>query len=89
MQKNKKENNKHITQQKGDLRMFRFLNQLFGRENDQKQQRNNQQGQNKNQVEELMNEVGRELGVNENTRSTNQDPKQLAERMKEEIKKRK
>lgn len=70
--------------------MFRFINQLLGQGNEQK--RNNQQGQqgrNKKQVEELMNEVGRELGVNENSRSTNQDPGQLAERMKEEIKKRK
>ncbi|MGA8941697.1 MAG: hypothetical protein WB502_03150 [Thermoactinomyces sp.] len=66
--------------------MFRFLNKFMnGNQSDQQ----GQHGQKKNQVEELMNEVGRELGVNEKTRSLDTDPGQFAERMKEEIKKRK
>ncbi len=70
--------------------MFRFLNKLMGQENrNQSNQQQGQRGQEKNQVEELMNEVGRELGVNEKTRSIDTDPGQFAERMREEIEKRK
>jgi hypothetical protein len=39
-------------------------------------------------VAELMNEVGSELGVDENSRRLNQDPKQFAERLKQEIRNR-
>jgi GTP cyclohydrolase I len=42
----------------------------------------------KNDVNELMNEVGKELGVDEDTRSINETPKKFAERMKKEIQKR-
>lgn len=42
----------------------------------------------KNDVHQLMNEVGRELGVDENTRSINENPEKFAERMKKEIQKR-
>lgn len=70
--------------------MFRFLNKFMGQENgNQPNQQRGQHGQKKNQVEELMNEVGRELGVNEKTRSIDTDPGQFAERMSEEIKKHK
>ncbi|MBA4603450.1 hypothetical protein [Thermoactinomyces mirandus] len=64
--------------------MFRFLNRFMGQENQQEQH-----GKKKDQVEELINEVGRELGVNEKTRSIDTDPGQFAERISEEIKKRK
>ncbi|TCS94692.1 hypothetical protein [Hazenella coriacea] len=42
----------------------------------------------KENLDQLMNEVGQELGVDENTRSINEDPKQFAQRMKKAIQKR-
>lgn len=69
--------------------MFRFLNKFMGQENGNQPNQRGQHGQKKNQVEELMNEVGRELGVNEKTRSIDTDPGQFAKRMSEEIKKHK
>ncbi|MBA4493286.1 hypothetical protein ACFO25_06565 [Paenactinomyces guangxiensis] len=59
--------------------MFRFLNNTLRRGN---------QSRNKNKINELMNEVGKELGVDPNTRSLNEDPNKFAERMKKEIQKR-
>ncbi|SEN06910.1 hypothetical protein [Lihuaxuella thermophila] len=41
-----------------------------------------------NDINEIMNEVGRELGVDKNTRSINETPEKFAERMKKEIQKR-
>lgn len=43
---------------------------------------------NNNQVEELMNEVGRELGVDERTERIQESPKKFAQRLKREIQKR-
>lgn len=55
-----------------------------------KNQVNNQARLNskKDSIEELMNEVGRELGVDEQTERLQESPKQFAERLKREIQKR-
>jgi len=45
-------------------------------------------GRKKDSVEELMNEVGRELGVDERTRRIEGSPKKFAQRLKREIQKR-
>ncbi|MBD1371242.1 hypothetical protein IC620_02575 [Hazenella sp. IB182357] len=58
---------------------------MFGFNKQSDQERNRNQNQD---IEELMNEVGSELGVDEDTRSLDQDPEQFAERLKQAIKKR-
>jgi len=52
---------------------------------------NNRQAQNNNQdeISQVMNEVGQELGVDENTRQLNEEPRQFAERLKKAIRRRK
>lgn len=60
--------------------MFRFLRNAFNR--------NRYMSQSRDKVNELMNEVGRELGVKPDTRTLTEDPKQFSERMKRAIQKR-
>ena len=52
---------------------------------------NNRQAQNNNQdeISQVMNEVGQELGVDENTRQLNEEPRQFAVRLKKAIRRRK
>jgi hypothetical protein len=54
----------------------------------QKEEHQPRAGRQEENVEQLMNEIGRELGVHEKTRSPEVNPNQLAEQIKQEIKKR-
>lgn len=50
--------------------------------------RRNHQTSTKDNIEELINEASEELGVDLHTRSINENPKKLAERIKQLIRKR-
>jgi hypothetical protein len=72
--------------------MFRFLNLFRGKGNEESRAGHSKAGQNRGgqgeEVEELMNEISKELGVDKESRSFEGNPDELAEQIKQEIKER-
>ncbi|MBA4543952.1 MULTISPECIES: hypothetical protein [Thermoactinomyces] len=72
--------------------MFRFLNLFRGKGNEEKRTGQAKAGQNPGgqgeKVEEMMNEISKELGVDKQSRSFAGNPNELAEQIKQEIKER-